>query len=110
MKSSAGTRSISKRIKPSDLKPNVIHIASDLIAAYHPPSLGSLVGDKSNSVMFDNSKLKRFVHDYSCEVNWAVGLRRSLAWFEAHPEFQTIDHEMNSLWDRIISSYERAFP
>jgi nucleoside-diphosphate-sugar epimerase len=92
------------------LEPNLIHIPSDLIAIYDPDSLGSLVGDKSNSVVFDNSKIKRFVPDYSCEVNWAEGVRRSLAWFVAHPEFQTIDHEMNSVWDRIISSYQRAFP
>jgi nucleoside-diphosphate-sugar epimerase len=92
------------------LEPNVIHIPSDLIGAYHPPSLGSLVGDKSNSVVFDNSKIKRFVPDYSCEVHWAEGLRRSLAWFDAHPEFQTIDHELNSVWDQIIASYERTFP
>lgn len=92
------------------LAPNLIHIASDLIAAYHPPALGSLVGDKSNSVVFDNSKIKRFVHDFSCEVNWAQGLRRSLAWFEAHSEFQTIDHEMNSIWDQIISFYTQVLP
>lgn len=91
-------------------EPNLIHIASDLIAAYDPHALGSLIGDKANSVVFDNSKIKRFVHDYSCEVNWAEGVRRSLAWFEAHPEFQTIAEEMNAVWDRIISSYERAFP
>ena len=93
-----------------DLEPNVIHIPSDLIAVYHPDSLGSLIGDKSNSEVFDNSKIKRFVPDYSCEVTWSEGIRRSLAWFEAHPEFQTIDHEMNSIWDEIISAYQRAFP
>ncbi len=92
------------------LEPNVIHIASDLIAAYHPPSLGSLIGDKSNSAVFDNSKIKRFVHDYSCEVNWAVGVRRALAWFEAHPEFQSIDHELNAVWDEMIGSYTHALP
>lgn len=92
------------------LQPNIIHIPSDLIAMYHPDSLGSLVGDKANSEVFDNSKIKRFVPDYACEVTWAEGVRRSLAWFEAHPEFQTIDHEMNSVWDRIVTSYERAFP
>lgn len=92
------------------LKPNLIHIPSDLIAMYNPPSLGSLVGDKANSVVFDNSKVKRFVPDYTCEVLWAEGVRRSLAWFEAHPEFQTIDHEANSVWDQILRSYERAFP
>ena len=93
-----------------DLEPNLIHIPSDLIAVYDPDSLGSLVGDKANSVVFDNSKVKRFVPDYSCDVNWAEGVRRSLSWFDAHPEFQTIDHEMNMVWDRIISSYQRAFP
>jgi nucleoside-diphosphate-sugar epimerase len=92
------------------LKPNVIHIPSDLIAMYDPEALGSLIGDKANSVVFDNSKIKHFVPDYACEVKWAEGVRRSLAWFEAHPEYQTIDHEMNSVWDRIITAYERAFP
>ena len=92
------------------LEPSIVHIPSDLIALYHPDSLGSLVGDKSNSEVFDNSKIKRFVPDYSCEVNWAEGLRRSLSWFGAHPEFQTLDHEMNSVWDQIVTAYERAFP
>ncbi len=92
------------------LEPNIIHIASDLIAMYDPDSLGGLVGDKANSEVFDNSKIKRFVPEYSCEVTWADGVRRSLAWFEANREFQTIDHEMNSTWDRMISSYEQAFP
>lgn len=92
------------------LKPNLIHIPSDLIAMYNPHSLGSLVGDKANSVVFDNSKIKRFVPDYSCEVTWAEGVRRSLAWFESQPQFQTIEEEMNTTWDRIIAAYEKAFP
>jgi hypothetical protein len=48
------------------------------------------------------------VLDFHCEVNWAQGLRRSLAWFEAHPEFQTVDENANQLWDLIIDRYERA--
>jgi nucleoside-diphosphate-sugar epimerase len=90
--------------------PNVIHIPSDLIAAYDEHALGSLIGDKSNSVVFDNGKIKRFVPDFNCEVDWAEGLRRGLAWFESHPQFQTIDIESNRLWDKIISGYEKAFP
>ncbi|HEY9528726.1 MAG TPA: SDR family oxidoreductase [Anaerolineales bacterium] len=92
------------------LGPNIVHISSDLISTYDPDSLGGLVGDKANSEVFDNTKIKRFVPDYSCGVNWAEGVRRSLAWFEANPEFQTIDHAMNSVWDRMITSYEQAFP
>ena len=77
---------------------------------YDEEAVGSLIGDKSNSVVFDNSKIKRFVPDFNCEVNWAEGLRRSLAWFESHPQFQTIDNECNQLWDKIIAGYEKAFP
>ena len=89
------------------LEPNVIHIPSDFIARYDDGAVGSLIGDKSNSVVFDNSKIKSFVSDYKCEVNWAEGVRRSLAWFGAHPEFQIVDDEANMLWDRIIAAYER---
>ena len=90
------------------LSPNVVHIPSDFIARFDEGAVGSLIGDKSNSVVFDNSKIKRFVPDFRCEVNWAEGLRRSLAWFEAHPEFQTVDDAADALWDKIITAYERA--
>jgi nucleoside-diphosphate-sugar epimerase len=89
---------------------NVVHIASDLIAKYDDHALGSLIGDKVNSVVFDNSKIKRFVPEFNCEVSWAEGVRRSIAWFEADPPRQTIDDEANQLWDRIIASYEKAYP
>ncbi len=92
------------------LAPNVIHIPSDLLAAFDSHYSGTLIGDKVNSVVFDNSKIKRFVPDYHCVVNWAEGLRRAIAWHEAHPEFQTIDADANALWDRIITAYENVFP
>jgi nucleoside-diphosphate-sugar epimerase len=91
------------------LEPNLVHIPSDLIAHFWPDAVGSLIGDKSNSVVFDNSKIKRLVPDFVCEVDWAEGVRRCLAWFEVHPEYQTTDHELNSLWDSIINSYARAY-
>jgi nucleoside-diphosphate-sugar epimerase len=90
------------------LEPNVVHIPSDFIARHDEHAVGSLIGDKSNSVVFDNGKIKRFVPDFKCEVQWAEGVRRSLAWFDAHPEFQSVDHAADELWDAIISAYERA--
>jgi nucleoside-diphosphate-sugar epimerase len=93
-----------------DLEPSLIHISSDLIAAYWPHAYGSLIGDKSNSVVFDNSRIKSLVPDYHCEVNWAEGLRRVLAWYDAHPQFKTVDAEFDALCDRIIAGYQRAFP
>ncbi len=86
-------------------EPRLVHISSDLLVKYDESALGTLVGDKSNSVVFDNSKIKRFVPDFHCEVKWSEGLRRALAWYKAHPEFQTIDHDANARWDRILKIY-----
>jgi nucleoside-diphosphate-sugar epimerase len=55
------------------VKPNLVHIASDLIAAYDPDTLGSLTGDKSVSSVFDNTKIKRFVPDFVATTPWMVG-------------------------------------
>jgi nucleoside-diphosphate-sugar epimerase len=87
----------------------VDHIPSDLIAAFDERKRGSLIGDKVNSVVFDNSKIKRFVPEFNCKVSWAEGVRRSIAWFDANLARQTIDQDANNLWDRIIEAYERAF-
>ena len=65
-------------------------MSNRILSTFHPISssheheaLGTLTGDKSNSVVFDNSKIKRFVPDSHCEVPWSAGVRRSLQWFEA---------------------------
>ncbi len=92
------------------VEPNIVHIPSDFIIAYDPEKLGTLTGDKANSVVFDNSKIKRFVPDFVCEVKWAEGIRRSLAWFDEDKSRQTIDSEMNTKWDRIIEAYEKGLP
>lgn len=92
------------------VKLDIIHIASDLIAKYDEHAIGSLIGDKVNSVVFDNSKIKRLVPEFDCKVSWTDGVRRSIAWFEADPSRQTIDEEADQLWDTIIAAQERAFP
>lgn len=93
-----------------DLDPRLLHIPSDLIARYDPGAVGSLIGDKANSIVFDNSKIKRYVPEYKAVVSWAEGLRRALAWHEADPNRQTIDTAADQLWDRIIADYRRIFP
>jgi nucleoside-diphosphate-sugar epimerase len=93
-----------------DLSLDIVHVPSDLIAAYHPFAYGSLVGDKMHSLVFDNSKIKQLVPEFNCRVSWSEGLRRSLAWFAADPERQTIDDSLNTIWDRLLENYLRAFP
>jgi len=84
----------------------IIHIASDFIVACLPDMTGSLIGDKSGSAVFDNSKIKRFVPDFCATTSFARGIARTQAWFEADPARQRIDIEADQQWDRLISAYQ----
>src|SRR5262249_29431339 len=61
----------------------IVHIPSDFIVACMPEKLGSLTGDKSVSVVFDNTKIKRFVPGYCATTPFVEGIRRTLNWFHA---------------------------
>ena len=90
------------------LAPRLVHIASDYIAACVPEMTGSLLGDKSHSAVFDNTKLKRFVPDFVCTTRFREGIARTIAWFDADPARRQIDEKANADWDRLIAGYERG--
>jgi nucleoside-diphosphate-sugar epimerase len=85
-----------------------VHIASDFIGACLPEALGGLIGDKAVSVVFDNSKIKRFVPGYCATTPFGQGIRRTLAWFDADPQRKQVDVEANAKWDKLIEAYERG--
>lgn len=89
-------------------EPKIVHIPSDFIVACMPEKEGSLLGDKSLSVVFDNSKIKRFVPGYCATVSFAEGIRRSLAWFDADPTRKRIDHDANARWNKLIAFYKQG--
>ena len=90
------------------VEPQLTHIPSDFIGACLPDALGGLVGDKAVSVVFDNSKIKRFVPDYCATTPFWRGIHRTLAWFDADPSRQQIDDAANAKWDKLIDGYERG--
>jgi nucleoside-diphosphate-sugar epimerase len=90
------------------VEPNLIHIPSDYISACLPSAQGGLLGDKAVSVVFDNTKIKRFVPGYCATTPFGQGIRRTLAWFDADPARRQIDAEANATWDKLIEAYERG--
>ncbi len=90
------------------VEPRIVHIPSDFMVACLPDMEGTLLGDKSASVVFDNSKIRRFVPDYAATTRFAQGIRQSLAWFDADPSRKLIDSEANATWDKLIDGYEKG--
>ncbi len=69
---------------------------------------GSLLGDKANSVVFENRKLKRLVPDFVATKRFDCGVREAIAYVLAHPELQVEDLEYDAWCDRVIEVLERA--
>ena len=88
------------------------HVSSEFLAAVGAPMgydfTGSLIGDKAESVVFDNSKLKRAVPDMCTRVRFDQGVRIALDYVLSHPECQVPDPEFDAWCDRVIDALERA--
>jgi nucleoside-diphosphate-sugar epimerase len=88
---------------------HIVHISSDALAAFDENLRGSLIGDKSTSVIFDNTKIKRFVPGFAATIPFRQGIKRTMHWFEADPARQLVKKETNEWIDKIIDQYEKSF-
>ncbi|MBR6044561.1 MAG: NAD-dependent epimerase/dehydratase family protein [Ruminococcus sp.] len=66
--------------------------------------VGSLIGDKSNSVVFDNSKVKALVPEFKATVSFREGIRSTVEYILAHPEYQNEDREFDEWCDKVIAA------
>jgi len=87
---------------------DLVHVPSDIIAAYDAEWGAGLLGDKAHSMIFDNTKIKRLVPDFVCKIPFARGAEEILAWYDADPARQSVDPEFDSLVDRILARYGAA--
>lgn len=96
--------------RAAGVEPHLVHIPSDLIAAYDPALGANLLSDKSNSSIFDNSKIKQVVPDFCATIPFSRGAEEIIAWHRADPSRQVINAGYNALCDRILANYQKAWP
>jgi nucleoside-diphosphate-sugar epimerase len=89
------------------VEPQIVHVPSDVIAAFDPELGANLLGDKAHSVIFDNTKIKRLVPDFVATIPFSQGAREIIAWFDADPARRVVNEEMDRLEDRLVAAYER---
>ena len=91
------------------VKLNAVHVSSEfLTAAGNYDYEGSLTGDKAESVVFDNRKLKKAVPDFVTRVQFKEGIRITLQNVLSNEEFQVEDPEFDAWCDRVIEGLKRA--
>ena len=96
--------------RAAGVQPTIVHVPSDLIAAYDKDQGDGLLGDKEHSMIFDNSKIKRLAPDFICTTPFAVGARQIIEWYDADPARKVVDAAFDALCDRILAGYQAAWP
>ena len=86
-----------------------VHVASEFLAIDGQNDYtGALLGDKANTVVFNNSKLKKIVPDFCTHVPFSVGARKVVDNLLAHPELQRADPAFDAWCDKVIATLDRA--
>lgn len=86
----------------------IVHVPSDTIASYDAGWGESLLGDKTYSMIFDNTKIKRLVPDFAATISLAEGARETVDWYDADASRRTVDAGVDALMDQIIAAQEQA--
>ena len=88
-----------------------IHVSSSFLSECSKGKYdftGSLLGDKANSVVFDNTKLKRLVPDFTAKIRVDEGIKTTVANVLAKSELQKEDPEFDDWCDKVINALESA--
>jgi nucleoside-diphosphate-sugar epimerase len=83
--------------------PQLVHVASDAIAAFAPDLGPGLLGDKAHSALFDASKVTALVPEFRTTITFDEGARRIVAHYDAEPDRQRIDEDRDRAFDRMVA-------
>jgi len=92
--------------KELGVKPNIIHIPSDFIIKYLPEMEGPLLGDKSWSAIFDNSKIKSISKEYTSKIGYEDVVKDVIKYYRDNPETHKISSDYEELYDKVIELYK----
>lgn len=84
-----------------------VYISSYLLAQSQQYNwVGSILGDKHFSNLFDVSKLKSIDPHFEFEISIEQGLKKYLEYMQEHPEQKVVDDEFDQWCDETIQLYK----
>lgn len=87
------------------VEPRLVHVPSAIIAREHPDWGAGLLGDKAHTVIFDNTKIKRFVPGFECTIPFARGAEEIVQFYAKNPNFEPLNPTIDSLMDRLAKQF-----
>ncbi|RYE87008.1 MAG: NAD-dependent epimerase/dehydratase family protein [Hyphomicrobiales bacterium] len=90
--------------KALGVEARIVHVPSDTLIRYKPDWIGPLLGDKTWTTLFDNSKIKRVAGDFTCETDLDVILSECIRLLKQRLDSGApVNQDLDPLVDRIIA-------
>lgn len=83
---------------------NICHVPTETLIRYKPDWIGPLLGDKTWTTLFDNSKIKRVAGDFTCETDLDKILSEPVRFLKQRLASGTpVNQDLDPLIDRITA-------
>jgi nucleoside-diphosphate-sugar epimerase len=87
-------------------QPRIVHVPTQTLVRYNPEWAGPLLGDKTWSVLFDNSKVMSVAGRFECQVSMEEGLRLAAEHYRKRASAYRPDAARHALLDRLAAEQE----
>lgn len=91
-----------------NITPHIVHIPSDIIAKYDAAIGDGLLGDKAHSMIFDNTKIKKFVPEFDAKIPFETGVKEIIKWYKENAKQLIPDEHINNFMDLIIQDLKAS--
>ena len=88
------------------VKSKMIFVPTKEIVEVFPEYKGALLGDMMGSAIFDNSKIKSVAPNYKSITDYKEIAKKTVQFYNSHPEFQTIDKDFDQRYDQLVERYK----
>lgn len=83
---------------------NICHVPTETLIRYKPDWIGPLLGDKTWTTLFDNSKIKRVAGDFTCETDLDKILSEPVRFLKQRlASGAPVNQDLDPLIDRITA-------
>lgn len=94
--------------RAAGVEPRIVHVPSDAIAEADAGWGAGLLGDKAHSMVFDTTKLRRLVPEFTTTIRFEEGSRQIVAWHDADPARRVVDARLDAVMDDLVARFRVA--
>ena len=89
--------------RAAGVEADIVHVASETIAEALPSWGPGIIGDKANSVIFDNSKIKAIAPGWRATIPFWRGAQQIIDWYDTDAARRVVNAELDATLDGLTN-------